>query len=235
MHTPFTFFFFFFNDTATTEIYTLSLHDALPILLVHLYRRRHPGAVGAQHLERHAVEREPVAGARRMPGRSRCLARAQELEVERPAERPARLEHQRGRKRLEHRGHAAQMIGIAVGRDHDRDGRRPRAPQEWHHDASPGVALGGAGTAVDDDPATGGGAQHPAVAPPPREKMYAETTAGVESKDAAEGRKNEDRKDESASSRDEPGTARRMPQPPPPPRPPRPQPPRAPGRDPRGG
>src|SRR5215217_9225747 len=29
---PFLFFFvFFFNDTATTEIYTLSLHDALPI------------------------------------------------------------------------------------------------------------------------------------------------------------------------------------------------------------
>src|ERR1035441_4218887 len=27
-------FFFFFNDTATTEIYTLSLHDALPILFV---------------------------------------------------------------------------------------------------------------------------------------------------------------------------------------------------------
>src|SRR6266550_5545366 len=26
-----TIFFFFFNDTATTEIYTLSLHDALPI------------------------------------------------------------------------------------------------------------------------------------------------------------------------------------------------------------
>src|SRR3712207_9595881 len=28
--------FFFFNDTATTEIYTLSLHDALPISLVNL-------------------------------------------------------------------------------------------------------------------------------------------------------------------------------------------------------
>src|SRR6266536_2470245 len=27
--------FFFFNDTATTEIYTLSLHDALPILTPH--------------------------------------------------------------------------------------------------------------------------------------------------------------------------------------------------------
>src|SRR5256885_12437472 len=31
MPTPSFSFFFFFNDTATTEIYTLSLHDALPI------------------------------------------------------------------------------------------------------------------------------------------------------------------------------------------------------------
>src|ERR1051326_7964100 len=30
----FVFLFFFFNDTATTEIYTLSLHDALPIYQV---------------------------------------------------------------------------------------------------------------------------------------------------------------------------------------------------------
>src|SRR2546430_10419391 len=29
----FSFLFFFFNDTATTEIYTLSLHDALPICI----------------------------------------------------------------------------------------------------------------------------------------------------------------------------------------------------------
>src|SRR3712207_7317115 len=35
------FFFFFFNDTATTEIYTLSLHDALPI----------SRQLGAQHLD----------------------------------------------------------------------------------------------------------------------------------------------------------------------------------------
>src|SRR4029078_13740247 len=32
---------FFFNDTATTEIYTLSLHDALPI-----YHRLHPHVRG---------------------------------------------------------------------------------------------------------------------------------------------------------------------------------------------
>src|ERR1043165_10167957 len=36
--------FFFFNDTATTEIYTLSLHDALPICRRH--RRSAPRAAG---------------------------------------------------------------------------------------------------------------------------------------------------------------------------------------------
>src|SRR2546429_7340367 len=43
-------FFFFFNDTATTEIYTLSLHDALPIfhptsgyLLVQAIETAHKG------------------------------------------------------------------------------------------------------------------------------------------------------------------------------------------------
>src|SRR3989449_11732297 len=40
------FSFFFFNDTATTEIYTLSLHDALPISVVRAMRvrSRKPGA-----------------------------------------------------------------------------------------------------------------------------------------------------------------------------------------------
>src|SRR3712207_7829470 len=32
-------YFFFFNDTATTEIYTLSLHDALPISVAPSFRR----------------------------------------------------------------------------------------------------------------------------------------------------------------------------------------------------
>src|SRR6478735_11748147 len=34
------FCFFFFNDTATTEIYTLSLHDALPISRLRRNRKR---------------------------------------------------------------------------------------------------------------------------------------------------------------------------------------------------
>src|SRR5688572_32025242 len=37
-------FLFFFNDTATTEIYTLSLHDALPILM-HLSARESVAAL----------------------------------------------------------------------------------------------------------------------------------------------------------------------------------------------
>src|SRR5256885_14912291 len=38
------FLFFFFNDTATTEIYTLSLHDALPIYIAgHQRRARRAG------------------------------------------------------------------------------------------------------------------------------------------------------------------------------------------------
>src|SRR2546428_12367782 len=41
--------FFFFNDTATTEIYTLSLHDALPICL---RRRDRVRGNPADHLRR---------------------------------------------------------------------------------------------------------------------------------------------------------------------------------------
>src|SRR2546422_5468795 len=42
-------FFFFFNDTATTEIYTLSLHDALPISIL---------------VASHPMKREELAGRR---------------------------------------------------------------------------------------------------------------------------------------------------------------------------
>src|SRR5438445_10144872 len=44
-------FFFFFNDTPTPEIYTLSLHDALPISFP-LFRH-----LDAAHRERHAPAR----------------------------------------------------------------------------------------------------------------------------------------------------------------------------------
>src|SRR5256885_7286733 len=52
-------FFFFFNDTATTEIYTLSLHDALPISPSGFHRG--PGflpAAGRLGPELHGVDRK---------------------------------------------------------------------------------------------------------------------------------------------------------------------------------
>src|SRR6201986_5681661 len=53
--------FFFFNDTATTEIYTLSLHDALPILPRARRRRAGPlhrrgGRGAATRSEEHTSE-----------------------------------------------------------------------------------------------------------------------------------------------------------------------------------
>src|SRR5258708_29395797 len=59
--------FFFFNDTATTEIYTLSLHDALPIWRPPApLRGRQPG----RRLEVTPVLPQPrAARSRRRPGR----------------------------------------------------------------------------------------------------------------------------------------------------------------------
>src|SRR6266480_7819939 len=55
----FFFLFFFFNDTATTEIYTLSLHDALPI---------HRRGDGHRPFVRSRLRQEPAR--RRHPRRS---------------------------------------------------------------------------------------------------------------------------------------------------------------------
>src|SRR2546422_7330502 len=50
------FIFFFFNDTATTEIYTLSLHDALPILPSALMMEIRPlGPPGVSSTLRNAI------------------------------------------------------------------------------------------------------------------------------------------------------------------------------------
>src|SRR3712207_7714369 len=58
--------FFFFNDTATTEIYTLSLHDALPIYPARARRR------GARLLRRHRADhrRRLHRHERRVPRRA---------------------------------------------------------------------------------------------------------------------------------------------------------------------
>src|SRR3989442_6375089 len=54
--------FFFFNDTATTEIYTLSLHDALPISPCRSHRRDHVHREGLESdLARRPRRRDPGA------------------------------------------------------------------------------------------------------------------------------------------------------------------------------
>src|SRR5947209_19835796 len=71
--TPLCLIFFFFNDTAPTEIYTLSLHDALPIcdflrvLQRRVFRIRNLGVAGldAAHRRLRAAELAAVRAAAR--------------------------------------------------------------------------------------------------------------------------------------------------------------------------
>src|SRR5436309_4919160 len=58
---------FFFNDTATTEIYTLSLHDALPICRMKVWAPRWLQAKGTSE-----------SAVRRMPRRRGILRRSEE-------------------------------------------------------------------------------------------------------------------------------------------------------------
>ena len=52
--------YFFFNDTATTEIYTLSLHDALPICERFKMRNQNKNKAFKNNSERLCFEEIPV-------------------------------------------------------------------------------------------------------------------------------------------------------------------------------
>src|SRR2546422_9589481 len=69
--------FFFFNDTATTEIYTLSLHDALPIFTTAASARRHPIS---QRLNDHTMEFWPIGWSQRIGQNSRSEEHTSELQ-----------------------------------------------------------------------------------------------------------------------------------------------------------
>src|SRR3989442_11681837 len=64
--------FFFFNDTATTEIYTLSLHDALPISIL-------IATPGCRRV-RLAIPGKPRCGRRGFPGIARSEEHTSELQ-----------------------------------------------------------------------------------------------------------------------------------------------------------
>src|SRR5437899_12942169 len=55
---------FFFNDTATTELYTLSLHDALPIYGRLLAEGAHVNAVGSYLPDQRELDTETVRRAK---------------------------------------------------------------------------------------------------------------------------------------------------------------------------
>src|SRR5258708_28212788 len=69
MHSPLLFSFFFFNDTATTEIYTLSLHDALPISAQGPGRAEHL-VLHRRRWQQHHAEHGPAADRPQAPRRS---------------------------------------------------------------------------------------------------------------------------------------------------------------------
>src|SRR3712207_7650073 len=82
-----TLFFFFFNDTATTEIYTLSLHDALPISGGRGLRQR----PDPRRAHRDGV---PLVGVPplRLPARGRAPAAAAEPGPDRSEEHTSELQ-----------------------------------------------------------------------------------------------------------------------------------------------
>src|ERR1041384_6863332 len=149
MHSAYFFFRFFFNDTATTEIYTLSLHDALPICLLNGVpdddrdllgadetgaEDARPGAREAQHraldpsFARAALEHrklgEPFAHVCRGGGRSAARGVCAG-----PDQRAAEgLEEREGDEMVG----AAQGDGRPAGGDGGRDNRRPWQPErDW--------------------------------------------------------------------------------------------------------
>src|SRR3712207_8178143 len=74
---------FFFNDTATTEIYTLSLHDALPISptgtpACGCASGRSPGGRGLRRRSRGRSAAGPGGRSRSGPGSAPCSARSEE-------------------------------------------------------------------------------------------------------------------------------------------------------------
>src|SRR2546422_5897189 len=85
-------FFFFFNDTATTEIYTLSLHDALPIYSRAVARKQGKSTPGRR---RKSVSREPQlahqAAQPRYRGRAHLGAVAQ-ADIQRSEEHTSELQ-----------------------------------------------------------------------------------------------------------------------------------------------
>src|SRR3989442_7023435 len=124
-------FFFFFNDTATTEIYTLSLHDALPIsaILLHLIQlseRIEPGEQRAEPEQDEGMAR--IEGTARGSPRGKRRERPEAPHVDHPVNSRHRLEAKR-RYRVEHRQHETDGVRDAKSR-REREGEQLTAGEQ---------------------------------------------------------------------------------------------------------
>src|SRR5256886_12026648 len=158
----------FFNDTATTEIYTLSLHDALPISwqprLAHRLGgpRRSRGAARARRGDGHARLRPGRQAARLcLPGR---LLRG--VPAGRSGAAPDRARAS-GRARLRRalRGAVGAAAPRRVG-EHHADQRRHPARLPLARDGQALAHAGAGGAAAGLDPALGVAAIDAALEPP---------------------------------------------------------------------
>src|SRR2546428_8875227 len=107
------FLFFFFNDTATTEIYPLSLHDALPIWAPARVHRRargaHCGADHARHvLEDHVVLRPLHAAAARQHDLGMKRSEEHTSELQSRSDLVCRLLLEKKKKNVRYRTHSHQ-------------------------------------------------------------------------------------------------------------------------------
>src|SRR2546425_6354286 len=190
-------------------------HDAV---LVHVERQGEECGVRAQHLERHAVQLNPIPSPGGMIPRSRRLDLAQELEVQRTAQRFSRLEHHVRPERAHHRRQPAQVIRVAVRRHDQREPARAPPPEKRDHHPAARVALGRPRAAVPHPPAPRPRAQRRGVAPPDRQEKYGQTTTGVErcavKRRIGDGSPADKRHDEGAPACHEPAAAGRCSQPP---------------------
>src|SRR2546422_7796345 len=105
-----TIFFFFFNDTATTEIYTLSLHDALPISSRSAGERSSASAPTRSR-------RSEFAGRSRTSGSSRSEEHTSELQSR--LHLVCRLLLEKKKKRQDVRGSSLSCLGDCAYCDND--------------------------------------------------------------------------------------------------------------------
>src|SRR5882672_9911470 len=122
--------FFFFNDTATTEIYTLSLHDALPISFANAairlpirnscepLRRNTPSVCPAAHGRNHDFDARPSPPPKHprpvvsSPKPSRPSSYPRRLAPQRAAANPLPIHHVKKQSNQCNREFAASFLAI---------------------------------------------------------------------------------------------------------------------------